>query len=346
MQRFIVVFVVAITAGCSASGPQVQDTGVAPEVKLRGSATDLLSNGVFTSEIDQMQLDVEAGVIPGQEIFRFEIVIGNPNDVEVHFDRVEMLTVGTSKRRHSNSAQWGEPSQPEEKVIPSEEGIRVFATTPVASVPRPEKIVVEVKLKGKPIGQPLTFLLGAAEFEKTSRYLAKKTKGESAKMSYSGLSPKASLEKAEEEARQWAPDASLREVRANRWETFGDPETREVSEINIPECRYTFVAGDKAVSFIVSEDDVKKVEDEATFRYAEKLLPLVDWQLDTEKAVKISAEQGLKVKVGPSLRMFEVRGNAIPVWVMPGAPSVLIDAASGRMLGHEEVHDPAGEIPE
>ena len=61
----------------------------------------------------------------------------------------------------------------------------------------------------------------------------------------------------------------------------------------------------------------------AFVRRADQLMPLANWETEGGAAVKFAARQAYKVGVGPSQRMFELVGRAIPVCVMTGNRGLL-----------------------
>jgi hypothetical protein len=328
-------------SGLPASAPNGADGGVV----LSGSDRDVLSNGIYTAHLERALLDLEdeTGVRPGELVYRFHVVIGNAGPGPLRFDTIHVKVKGGGKD-HSNTQQRRQEGEekPLEITLTSKQGTRSVATTPEASVSVPEHLVVELTLNGQSVGSPLTFTLSAENLQKGKRLLAaEKASGgslvRSRAMAYEGLAPKAALEKAQARAQAWHPNASLRLVVGNKWSTFGNPSTQEVTAIEVSEWRYTYVADGKARSFVVSKTGVQELDDPNALPVVNPLPPLKDWKVDVAEAVKIAANRGVKIRIGPTLRMFPVRGTPTPLWVMPGAPGLLIDALTGKVVSEKDV---------
>jgi hypothetical protein len=226
------------------------------------------------------------------------------------------------------------------------DGARAVATVPQASVAIPERLIVDVSNDGHSLGEPLVFEIKKGDIE-PGPLLQKASEAQpgmltrSKAMEYGGLSPKDNVIRAVELARKENPRATLREIQGYRWETYGDPALKEPSKIVISEWLYLFAATDgEAIPVVVSKDAVSIAKEipNAT-AHARKLAPLSEWSLDVADAIQIAARNGLKVETGPALRMFKLRGSGqlLPMWKMPGAPSILIDGLNHRVVDPDDV---------
>lgn len=161
---------------------------------------------------------------------------------------------------------------------------------------------------------------------------------------YIGLSPKQALPKVQPYAKKWNKKAVFQALFANKWEFYGDPLTRKMSSIEIPEWRFIFVTNNKIASFVVSQDSVilLKEEDKPTSVSSTSPLagpPINNWIVDIGAAVTTATKNGDIVSDGPFLFMRKLPEKVIPVWTIPvGHRSIFVDAASGNILDMRDIN--------
>jgi hypothetical protein len=161
---------------------------------------------------------------------------------------------------------------------------------------------------------------------------------------YIGLSPKQALPKVQLYAKKWDKKAVFQALFANKWEFYGDPLTRKMSSIEIPEWRFIFVTNNKIASFVVSQDSVilLKEEDKPISVGSTSPLagpPINKWIVDIGAAVITATKNGNIVSDGPFLFMRKLPDKVIPVWTIPvGQGSIFVDAVSGNILDMRDIN--------
>ncbi len=155
-------------------------------------------------------------------------------------------------------------------------------------------------------------------------------------LEFRGLSAKQALERARQKATYWKNTATLKALYSNRWKMYGDPETQKVSAIEITEWRFIYSDSEKAVGFVVTQNDVHRVDEEIPKAVWEGS-PIENWNLDVGEALNIAGKTGINIRAGPNLRMFRVQGKMVPVWIVPGLPPVMVNARNGRLVLEKDV---------
>jgi hypothetical protein len=340
------------------AGPEDIDARASEQIEvgtpISGGADDILADGIFAVQIEQMVRDIEGigGINPSQEAHILHVIVFNPYAKPLQFDRVEMTTEGDDGKVHSNTFQNGPPGKPTTMTLLKGEGLRVVATTPIKSVLSPVRFTVEVWHSGQrvPDSQRLSFNMSNAVFERGPNLKRvddrdgvpvlppNRDQGEPEPrvLDFIGVRPRDVAARAKVEAEKWRPDASLKRVDAKSWRLYGDDLTRAVTAIEVEEWLFIFSTVDEVRCYSVSTNAIEETYLEGVEGFT-SAIPVEKWEIDVAAALKTAGEAGTDLSSGPNLSTMMVKGEPITIWVVPGSPPCLIDATSGAVISTQDV---------
>lgn len=341
MRTFTVLSCMCLLGTGCGLNPETREASETTSKQIGDIGTGL-SNGVFTAHVENAEYTQDP-LRRNQFAYQFKVVIGNPRKSVLRFDSIEVITTGKDGFEYTTSMQHGQPGELKELRLMPGDGASVVATVPELSVADPEQLRVQVMHEGAVVAEPLVFRITADSLTLSPEIQALRQKQggmitASRSMDFEGVDPSSLRERAIASAMQWSEMASLREVQSDSFSIYGDADTREVTGINISKWRFSFVADGKARSVIISDKDIlSRDESGGTVDFLETLQPIEHWDVSVADVVSIAARQGVNAERGVWLRMYHVLGTQRPLWVVPGAPSVLIDAVTGNLVLHSDV---------
>ena len=125
---------------------------------------------------------------------------------------------------------------------------------------------------------------------------------------------------------------------AEKWNLFGDPTSREVTGMQVPEWRFVYAGKGTVGTFIVSKNETRLAKEEDVPSSLPPNSPLAaphlqDWAVDAGQALGAAFQAGVHISEGPWLWMRKVQGRWEPVWTIPAEKGAhFVSAKTGKML--------------
>lgn len=155
------------------------------------------------------------------------------------------------------------------------------------------------------------------------------------------------LADAEKAAKGWDPQATARQIVADRWEKYAANDDQIL--LKVTAWRYTFAAGVRGIDVIITGGAVRQEPLDAAAAFLTKLDPLETWVLDAQGAfgsvVAAGGNATAQNNFPPTLRMHKVKGTSQPVWIVPISTrgfgsSTLVNARTGLLIDLSDVELP------